>query len=476
MLLLVQQQTHYIQLLYLMKFVLAILVIVLNWISLVAVSQPANAVYANTETHSSNVTNQANAINAGAIVKPDNSFATLTAATVVGTTTTWIQLAFPASVTATAGAPKTVYIRTNDFSAALLGGGIDIEAYTGASGTTGALSAPAYSTYALSDGTMLLGVVLSSTFRSARVTLRSPAALGSNSLNVYHAFYGPTQTNNSNPYPFNAADCGLPNVTQTATSGLTVGSFGVTGAGNAIDADPVNTKSTFYATGLSVLSGTISQTFYFNGVSNSADAVRLVLSQGGSLVALDLAKSISVQGYNGDSPVGTSVLLNTLLDADLLGLLGTSNTRASVYFAPKNASGVSVVFDKVIVSIDIGLLGVALGANGLNIHDVRRVPDMPASTNISVCNNIGSGIISALTSQESILGSSAFTYKWYSVLRNGVSLFTGKSYSLSGLTAPGQKSYYVEIEKGSCGVVSARKETKVTTVAAPITPLLNLSP
>lgn len=464
-------------------FYLIIFVILIGVLNEVALCQPSNAVYANSQTNggsngtigSFDVANPGNAINTVTNVEPNANYARLTASSTVGTATAWLQLAFPASVSGN----STVYIKTTATAIALLGGGVSIGAYTTATGT-GTSVAQAYAapkTYYTGDGNVYMAVTPTGSFQSIRITLTSPLALGTNTFDVFYAFYGPTAGNDSNPFPFNVADCGLPNVSTTGSSGITIGSFGVSSPGNAIDGDASSTASSFYATGLSVLSGHIFQTFFFNGTSNSADAVKIVLAKNGAFTAVSLAGSIKVQGYNGATAVGTSQLFSALLDVDLLNLLSTNNNKVTAYFAPKDASNNSVIFDRVTVDLDLGLLGVALGSNGLSIFDIRRVPDVPASPDLSVCSNIATAALSALTVQESLSGIGTFTYKWYDALRDGSLLNTGKNYLVSGLSIAGQvKNYYVDIQKSGCVTPSGRKKVNVTIINPPISPGVALTP
>lgn len=446
----------------------------------VVLCQPANAVYANSQTSGGSVgglgdfdvDNPLNAIHSATNVKPNGNFTHLKALSTLGVTYAWQQLAFPASVPAN----STVYIKTTAAATALLGGSIAIAAYTGISGTGTAVATSAPKTYYTGDGNVYVAVTPTGSFQSIRITLTSPLALGTNTLDVFYAFYGPTAVNDSNPFPFNVADCGLPNVSTFGSAGITVGSFGVNSPGNAIDGDAITTASSFYATGLA-LSGQISQTFFFNGTSNSADAVRIVLAKNGAFTAVSLAGSIKVQGYNGTTAVGTSQLFSALLDVDLLNLLSTDNNKVTAYFAPKDASNNSVVFDRVTVELDLGLLGVTLGSNGLSIFDVRRVPDAPSSPDLSVCSNIATAALAALTVQESLSGIGTFVYKWYDAIRDGALLNTGKSYSLSGLTTAGQvKTYYVDIQKSGCVTPSGRKKVNVSIVNPPVLPGIALTP
>lgn len=448
-------------------------------------AQPANAVYPDKQTNggtaagggltgSFSVADPDFARNTPTNSKPNDKFALLTASSTLGTSTAWIQLEFPAEVTSSTGAPVTVYVKTNHNAAALLGGGVAVTARD-KNGNLVGLQASEFNTYYTADGSVYLAVTPTANFKYVRTTLSSPVALGTNTLQVYYAFYGPTASNTSNPYPFNVADCGSPNVTTKSFSGITVGAVDVTNAGNAVD-NLLSSKSSFVSTGV-VVAGHIKQTFFFNGVSNASDAVRVVLSQSGSFLALKVATSITLQAYNGNTSVGTSTLVSSLLDGDLLGLLASNDSLVAFHFAPRDASGNSVIFDRVELDLNIAGLGVGLGSNGLNVHDVQRSPDMPTAVNATACSNIGTVLLSALAPQLTIPGISGFTYSWYSGAHTKTAVSSAQSWTPSGLTTPGTVPYYVETTKTGTGcIASPRKQVNVTVVTPPLSPSVALNP
>lgn len=460
----------------------------------VGYSQPSDAVYANSQTNGGTIpevivlgqsvatgsisipipTNAiSNSVNG--LLKPNNAGTHMSAYSTAGVASVWLQLAFPADVAAN----KTVYIKVATTALALLGGGVAITAYSTATGTGSPVSLGSSTpiTYYTGDGNAYLAIKPTNTFRSIRILLTSPIALGTNNLDVFFAFYGPNQTNDTNPFPSSVADCGLPNVTSTAFSGITLGSVSVTNPGNSIDTD-VNTASAYNTAGASV-AGHIIQTFYFNGNSNSGDAVRVVFSKGSALVNVDVGKAVTIQGYNGSSSVGMSKPLSSLLDADLLGLLTTGNTVVTSYFAPKDNNNSSVIFDRVTLDFDLGLLGVSLNGNGLNVFDVRRVPDVPTATDATACTNVGTINLAATTAQTAINGIGNFTYTWYNAVRQGTLLSTlvGQvAYVVTGLTTVGKKEYYVDITKAGCTVPSGRTKVTVNTILPPVSPPVALTP
>ncbi|TLV02572.1 immunoglobulin domain-containing protein [Dyadobacter luticola] len=445
--------------------------LLLNLCAHISHAQPAGAVYANSQTTGGTggtVTGETNAINS------QETYATLTATTVVGTVTAYLNLGFADEITSSAASPSTVYVRVNNSASTnLLAGGVAVTAY---SGTT--LVSSTSTTYYTSDGKVFIAVTPTGNFKTVRVTLSSPLVVASNTLNVYYAFRAANPSNESNPYPFNAADCGQPNASTKGSSGLTLGKFDVTNPSSAIDND-LSTKSSLVSTGAALLTGHITQTFIFNGKSNNRDAVRIVLSQSGSFVKANLAGSVNLKAYNGASQVGAVTLMNSLLDVALLDLLGVNDSQVAFYYAPKESDGTPVIFDRIEIDLNIAGLGAGLGAAGVNIHDIRRVPDETSMTapDMQACTNVGSVSLSALSLQAGISDIGTFNYAWYTDIRSGTLLSSAQNLLASGLTTVGTKTYYVQTQKtGSGCLASPRKKVTVTVQTAPILPVVSLNP
>ncbi|WP_285544438.1 hypothetical protein [Dyadobacter frigoris] len=470
--------------------------------------QPSDAVYASSQTNgnphagisSASVDNPQNAITNtisnttdASFTKPNAKFTTLKAtalSTLTGSASAWIQLAFVSTPTdAVVPANTTVYVKATTTAAGLLGlvggAGLTFTAYSTNTGTANPVTiAAAPKIYYTADGNIYFAVKPTANFKSIRITLAAGAVLGDGSVDIYYAFYGPGATNDTNPFPFNVADCGLPNVDETESSGaVTLASF--VSPGSAID------NSLTSATAFSItasIAGTMKQTFYFNGLSNAGDAVRIIFSKGSAsaLASIDIGSSLTIQAFNGAAFVGTATPFNELLSLNLLSstLLGTSTNSITAYLTPKDAGGNPAVFDRVVVTFNVtaSLLGSLLSgsANGFNIFDVRRVPIAPASSNITACTNIGIATLAASTTQSAIQNIGSFTYKWYSVLAGG-SGTGGQNLALTGLTAVGQSSYYVDIQKSGCessstGSPSSRTKVTVNVVNPPVTPSVALTP
>jgi hypothetical protein len=316
---------------------------------------------------------------------------------------------------------------------------------------------------------------MSESFKYVRITLTS-AILQTKEIKVYSAFYGPQATNSTNPYPFNSADCGLPNVTTITSSGLTLlGSNNIQNPERAIDQDPTSsTYSTFSISGVNT--GSLKQIFHFNGDANAGDGVKIVMAKGSSLLDVELLKKITVQAYSSNTLVGNAALVDDLLALDLLGLF-RQDSKVDVYFTPSNNNpSIPLTFDRVEIAVNINGLGISTGTP-LHIYDVRRVPETPIEKDtIPHCDNLGALNISALSNQESILPD-GLTFRWYEQSLGGVPTAIGKILSPFGLTAPVIKDYYAETIKTGCTTTSpsARRKVTVKLLKAPLTPPIDLS-
>ncbi len=451
-------------------------------------AQPVNAVYASTQNNGfttpvtsggGSVTDPDKVRSVTGNIKPNDNAAVLKAWSTTGTYESYIHVKFSSLISAFSTAPVTLYIRISVVATenidSLLGGEIVLQAYNNSTGSTvSPINTPPFSVFHMADGTLFLAVTLRASFQGLRITLKSPAASGTNEVKVYYCFYGPAASSSVNPYPLNRADCGRPWTAAAGTSGISDGSFGVAAPASAFDADPAyNTGSSFFATGLSLLGGQVFQEFYFSGPSNVGDGIKMVLSRNPDLAAVKLGTSVTLQAYLGSVAVGEVMRLQALLDIDLLGLsslFGISGGKAIVAVVPKDINGDPVIFDRIKVDLDIGLLGEDLGSNGLNIFDVERIPAVATviPTSVSICSN-GTATLVAGSSQSGLPGIGSLNYTWYSTLTGGAALYTGAGFAVSNLNV-GIHDYYVEVQKLSCAAASPRAKVRVTSQEAPDAP------
>jgi gliding motility-associated-like protein len=332
---------------------------------------------------------------------------------------------------------------------------VQIDAYNNAAaGTDGTKVADAnVSATVVKDvaGRNYFAVTSTVPYNSVRVRLRVrnqllSLSLGSTiNMNVYTAF---TTTNDN---------CGSPLFTSVEQSGLNVSlTTLVTNPERAIDGN-LNTFSQIQ-TGLVGLGTSVSQTIIMNGLSEIGDVAKVTFSKPGSVLTLDLAKTITLRAYNGNNPVGQAVPLNTLLNLDLLGLL-SDNTQVPVFFTPGGQ------FDRIKISIDNTL---AVGGNiltgGINIHEVQRTVARPTFAGISGnALTLCGGTELSLMPQNPNAG---YTYNFYKktgtngprILVPGV---TGNNLKESGLAA-GNYVYYVAAVETGCVAESDLDSVKVT--------------
>ncbi|MGY0038798.1 immunoglobulin domain-containing protein [Pedobacter sp. NJ-S-72] len=273
--------------------------------------------------------------------------------------------------------------------------------------------------------------------------------------------------------PFNYTDdsCGSSIFTSVASTGLNLSLTSlVTNPKNAIDGN-LNTSSQLQA-GLVTLGSSVSQTVYLNGLSSATDVAKVVLSQGGSLLSVNVLKTITVQAYNGDNPVGSLYSLSNLINLDLLGLF-TNNNQVPVFFTP------GAPFNRIKVSLDNGL---AIGGNilsgGLNINEVQRTIPKPLFGGVTGnAQTLCGGGTLTLTPQSPNAG---YTYNFYKrVGVNGtitpITPASANTISDAGLTA-GVYTYYVGAVKTGCIAESDLDSVVVTvkpTLLFTATPLSN---
>jgi hypothetical protein len=377
-----------------------------------------------------------------------------------------LTLGFAVEKTATPSNPVTVYLKCSA-NALASGPVISVTAFKG----NNSVATTSFTNYTLPDGTVYLATTLTSNFTSVKISLLGG---GSDGVRVYYAFYSNNPSNTSNPYPYTVADCGLPNVTTTSITGLTVlGSTAIRNPERAIDLDAnASTYSTFNIGALSALA-VLKQTYHFNGDSNVGDGIRIVLGYGSSTLNVQLLSGINVQAYRGNVTYGSSVTINSLLTLGLGGLIANSN-KFEIYFIP-NKPNATDGFDRVEVVLNAAV--VLTDGEALQVYDVRRIPQMPVAQDVTTCENLGVINLAALSNQESILANNLI-FNWYDQSLGGLSKAIGKEFTITDLLVPSTKEYYVDVTKSGCATTSPspRKKTSLTILQAPITPPISLTP
>jgi len=301
-----------------------------------------------------------------------------------------------------------------------------------------------------SQNEYFIALTPSQAYNRIRLTNRVGSLLGLNntkSLGVYGAFY------------VNTPDiCGSATYTSFTGTGLnldllSLGGAGVTNPQNVIDSDPTNFSQ--LSLGILSVSASISQTVYFDGLSESTDQFLIRLKVDPSLLALGVSNNIQIIGSN-DATVIQSVNLNSLLNLDLLTLL-QGNQIAVVPFVP-NAS-----VNRITVQYN-SLLNVQL-TQSLDLFDIKRVPPPPTITDSFTLNpSMCSGSTASLV-VETIPGT---VINWYSQPEGGTLLATtnsGEAFVTPVLST--NTSFYVAAMKIGCPEESLRVEIDVNVIDLP---------
>ena len=332
---------------------------------------------------------------------------------------------------------------------------IQVDAYSGATAIANGtkIADAGVTTTVVKDaaGLNYFAVTSASPYNSVRVRLRYRGnllglSLGSSvSINLY------------TPFNYDAGNCGPAAFTSIGeTTGLNV-SLTALVANPQLAIDGNNSTFSQLQSGLVGLGSNVSQTFYLPyATASSTDVVKVVLSQPGTLLSLDVLKTIRIQAYNGNTPVGSIQSASNLLTLQLLGLF-SNDRQFPVFFSP------GVPFDGIRVTIDNTL---AVGGNilsgGIRIHEVQRTVAKPIfAGSIGGAQTICGGSNLVLAAQNPNAG---FTYNFYKKVNNVPVLVAGNTAGTiteSGLAA-GTYTYYVGAVKAGCTAESDRDSVLVT--------------
>ena len=433
-------------------------------------SAQVNFINANVLVSSDHATNPSNAI------VYDNSYATLNSyggiAVGIGAYSGRVELGFPSTIPA----GKTAYVRIDfdqDVLNALLGGGLGgsladllgtvvlgnhyftITAKNNAVSVASFSSQNNFSTEAgklIKDinGNFYFAITPNQDYNRIEIVDHTNALLlgTSNSMRVYYAFY--TEGTDS---------CDLAFATSYDGSGGTIDLLGLGAAGvinpeHAIDSD-VDSYS-HISLGILTLAGTISQTVYFNSLSNPTDQVHITIQlDNPALLNLGLADGLKIEALNGTNVVYTYDI-GTILDLDLLGLLSASQ-KATIPINPGQS------FDRVKLTLS-SLVELNL-TKGLRFYDIYRTPAAPTvalvSENLTVCNS-QSVTLYADTAMDNEL-------VWFESESSTTPLAVtayNEGYITPVLNTT--TTYYVATRKIGCPALSTRTPITVTILTTPV--------
>ncbi|WP_089891283.1 Ig-like domain-containing protein [Chitinophaga arvensicola] len=252
--------------------------------------------------------------------------------------------------------------------------------------------------------------------------------------------YGWAQTYNTRVYA---------NTQANQVVGLCVCS--VSNPANAVDAGTaapgfLNTASTVSAD-VSLLGGTVYQEYIFSGATPKPAVTQgIILKVGsGSVLSLALLNSISLQAYNGATPVGAKIPLSGgLLNLNLLA----AGNQAELFFPAPGGTG---TYDRVRITIDGGLASVLVS---LNVYAAYY--DVPATGTIACDKPID--VLGGINGSVGALGGVTDAYKagdgdpaTFAALSAAVSVagYAQATAIFPGLSAPGDSVRLLVSQSGS---------------------------
>lgn len=432
----------------------------------VVVIDPANCpplterVYADTQSWSSIITGGVTDA-ALAIDHNPQTFSTITTGLgLLGVGTTWQTLQW--NNTIAAGTPVTIKLGS-EYSALVVAGAysvigtkrngagvpVDIGAIQPVSGTLANLLAGENSfefTFVPSDNTG------PKAYDGVRVIVGSVLSLAQN-VKVYEAYYD---------LQVDQVACGADDFEDVFSGAVDLGvgvattTVGVVDPFNSVD----SSTTTFAAmnSGAGILAAA-DLTVSFRTPTLPGDSLEIILSRPATVLDLNLLAGLTIQLYNGNTPV-TPVIDNSssLLS---LNLLGVGNSRLIV-------SPQIVVYDR--VKIRFG--GVATVLDQLRVHDIRRTADTSVAgaddTNtINVCQN--------QTITLNVTPEPCTTYVWYDAEIGGNVVSTGNSYTVPSTLAAGTYTYYIQPVRFGCDTYDRGAVTIIVGETAPPTAITEIT-
>lgn len=378
------------------------------------------------------VTNAGNAVNGNI-----NSYSTIniTAAALGGTI--YQELIFPGKVGGANGA--VVKVSATSVVTLDLLGSIKIQAYNGNKAVGSPVDAGSGLLKLLAAGNQSEVFIPApgEEYDRVRITMGGGVVVLLGSINVYHAYY--------------LKDAGTINCDKAidelhGISGSVAALGSVADAGLAIDGDEGATSYSRLST-VAGLAGHVQQTVIFPGLSALTDSVRLVVSNNGALLSLDLLSTLQIETFNGnvsnDVVSGNAPLIN-------IRLLSGPGGRSVITFAPGKQ------FDRV----QLRLGGVATVLNSINLHEVSRSMALPTSIKINSVASpsgiacMGDGVVLDITNPE--VGA---VYTWYNQATGGTGT-AGVSFSPTSLST-GIHDFYVTGKRLGCSNETPRKLVRI---------------
>ncbi|MBD8487797.1 gliding motility-associated C-terminal domain-containing protein [Echinicola sp. CAU 1574] len=249
-----------------------------------------------------------------------------------------------------------------------------------------------------------------------------------------------------------AAICGNPIGTSYDVSGVNLDLLNLTGSVAddlhfSIDGDP--STYTSLSPGVLSLAGVLEQHFYFDGLGQASDEVKVTLSGAPGILDVDLLDNVELVAYNGDTEVSRQNLetlggeLLGIAQLDLLGLLADGNP---VTFTMAPGAAIDRFEIEVSTLLNLGT------SESLRVHEVMRVPGRPiidgvdSEQNMLVCAGEDVTLNATVASGDVV--------KWYDAPVGGTLQHTGASFNLGEIGS--KVSYYAAAERPGCPEESIR--------------------
>jgi len=309
--------------------------------------------------------------------------------------------------------------------------------------TGGAFSSDAARIVVDGQGNYLVRLVPNAEYNTISITNRVSAVVGlgaTRTLNVFDAYY-----------INDAASCTTDKLTSFTGSGiLNLVNQGVTNPKNAIDANQDN-HSTLNL-GVLAAGTSISQTVYFQGITNATDDYNVRLRMSQQILDLNILGAITLTAYNGTTVVGTPRTLAELLSLNLLTLQG--GQIATVRFSPGG------VTDRITLTL-ASLVNLNVIQN-IDFFGITRVAALPTITvpGAIACPGTPTAITATTIAQGTEL-------RWYSEPTGGTLLATvtpGAAFVTPAINE--NRTFYVASARVGCTEESLRVPAPVNVVTA----------
>ncbi|WP_212001227.1 gliding motility-associated C-terminal domain-containing protein [Chitinophaga sp. HK235] len=403
-------------------------------------------VYATSEDHNQtpllctvcSVTNPGNAVDQGAGFL--NTFSTINSTVALLGAQVYQEMIFPAAVAGTQG--SIVKVGTGALLTLNLLGNITVQAYNGATpvGSPVLASNSVLSLLASGNQAEIFVPAPGGTYDRLRVTISTAVANVASSINVYAAYY--------NTPASGVISCNTPIDVLSGVNGNLVGVGSVTNPGNAIDGDTATFAQMFSAVGSTLTDSYVQMTAIYPGLSKAGDSVRIITSNSGALLSIQLLNATTILTYNQGVLVDSVPANSVNVKLDLLG--SGASALQTLTFASSGP------FDHIQVRFGAVVSGLAT----LNVNEIQRFGPSPATvggvTKITCLNT------SPFTLDVSNPDNTNYNYTWYNASMAVVG--TGSSFSPPTNVA-GTFQYYVSATLKVCSASQSAK--------APVTVIVN---